>query len=123
MIKVRIYVQTSLSCCELGQASPDIYINQIFVRNEKRALYMYHIVHSPLFSRNGRECEIGAGEVGGQDANLLRSYTEVNCDRSPRLNHLSPKSDQHQISPCKINALQNSVVMRIKDMITHDVFA
>ena len=50
MIKVRIYVQTSLSCCELSQASSDIYINQIFVRNEKRALYMYHIVHSPLFS-------------------------------------------------------------------------
>ena len=74
-------------------------------------------------ARNGRECEIGAGEVGGQDANLLRSYTEGNCHRSPRLNHLSPKSDQHQISPCEINALQNRVVMRIKDIITHDEFA
>ena len=74
-------------------------------------------------ARNGRECESGAREVGGQEANLLRSYPEVNCHRSPRLSLLSPKSDQHQISPCKINALQNRVVMRIKDIITHDVFA
>ena len=36
------------------------------------------------------------------------------------LNPLSPKSDQCQISPCNINALQNRVVMRIKDMITQD---
>ena len=36
---------------------------------------------------------------------------------------LSPKSVQHQISPCKINALQNRVVMRIMDMITQDEFA
>ena len=31
--------------------------------------------------------------------------------------------DQHHISPCNINALYNRVVMRIKDMITQDVFA
>ena len=36
---------------------------------------------------------------------------------------LTPKSDQHQISPCNINALKNRVVMRIKDMITQDEFA
>ena len=36
------------------------------------------------------------------------------------LNPLSPKSDQRQISPCNINALQNRVVMRITDMITQD---
>ena len=28
---------------------------------------------------------------------------------------LGPKSDQHQISPCNINALENKVVMRITD--------
>ena len=39
------------------------------------------------------------------------------------LNSLSPKSDQHQIFPCNINALSNRVVMRITDMITHDEFA
>ena len=38
-------------------------------------------------------------------------------------NPLSPKSDQHQISPCNINALLNRVVMRITDMITQDEFA
>ena len=37
-----------------------------------------------------------------------------------QINPLSPKSDQHQISPCNINALQNRVVMRIKDMITQN---
>ena len=35
-------------------------------------------------------------------------------------NPLSPKCDQRQISPCNISALQNRVVMRIKDMITQD---
>ena len=39
------------------------------------------------------------------------------------MNPLMPKSDQHQISPCNINALQNRVVMRITDMITQDEFA
>jgi len=38
-------------------------------------------------------------------------------------NPLSPKSDQHQISPCNINALYDRVVMRIMDMITQDEFA
>ena len=32
-------------------------------------------------------------------------------------NPFSPKSDQHQISPCNIDALQNRVVMRITDVI------
>ena len=39
------------------------------------------------------------------------------------VNPLDPKSDQHQISLCNINALQNRVVMRITDMITQDEFA
>ena len=37
-------------------------------------------------------------------------------------NPLSPKSDQHRISPCNINALYHRVVMRIKDMIRQDKF-
>ena len=40
-----------------------------------------------------------------------------------KLNFLNPESDQHQISPCNINTLQNTVVMRIKDRITQDEFA
>ena len=35
---------------------------------------------------------------------------------------LSPKRDQHQISPCKINALENRVVMRIEHMIREDEY-
>ena len=31
-----------------------------------------------------------------------------------------PPGDQHEISPCNINALENGVVMRIKDMIRED---
>ena len=40
-----------------------------------------------------------------------------------KVNPLSPKSDQNQISPCNINTLLNRVVMRITDMITQDEFA
>ena len=36
------------------------------------------------------------------------------------LNPLSPKSDQHQISPYNINALENRVAMRIEYMIRED---
>lgn len=36
---------------------------------------------------------------------------------------LSALSNQHQISPWNINALKNTVDMRITDMITHDEFA
>ena len=39
------------------------------------------------------------------------------------LNPLSPKSDQHQISPCNINSLSNRVVMSIMNMITQDEIA
>ena len=74
-------VQTSFSWCELSQASPDIHINQILVRNEKRALYMYHIVHSPLFSwilfearekwmRLWKRCAGGRG-AGGESPSLV----------------------------------------------------
>ena len=37
------------------------------------------------------------------------------------INPLSPKSDQHEISPYNINALENRVVMRSEDMIREDV--
>ena len=33
---------------------------------------------------------------------------------------LTPKTDQHEISPCIINALSNTVVMRIEDIIIED---
>ena len=36
------------------------------------------------------------------------------------LNPLSPTSDQHEISPHNINALENSVVMRTDYMISED---
>ena len=39
-----------------------------------------------------------------------------------KINPLSPKSDQNQISPFNINALWNRVVMRIKEMITQEEF-
>ena len=45
------------------------------------------------------------------------------CYDKMDLSPLSPKSDQRQISPCNIDALLNSVVMRITDMITQDEFA
>ena len=35
-------------------------------------------------------------------------------------NPLSPKSDQHEISPHNINALENMVVVRIEYMIRED---
>ena len=64
---------------------------------------------------------------------LLRMATSAvvqHSDKTPSsvlilaiiLNLLSPKSDQHQISPCNSNALKNRVVMRITDMITQDQF-
>ena len=36
---------------------------------------------------------------------------------------LTPTSDQHQISPCNINAYSTPEVMRIKDMITQGEFS
>ena len=39
------------------------------------------------------------------------------------LNSLSPYSDQHQISPCNINAYSIPEVMRIKDVITQGIFS
>ena len=36
------------------------------------------------------------------------------------LNPLSPKSDQHEISPYNINALENIVVMRIEYTTSED---
>ena len=53
----------------------------------------------------------------------LQSWTKVSREMNIAMssfNPLSPKCDQRQISPCNISALQNRVVMRIKDMITQD---
>ena len=38
------------------------------------------------------------------------------------LDPFSPNSDQHQISPCNINAYSTPEVMRIKDLITRGEF-
>ena len=38
-------------------------------------------------------------------------------------NPLSPKGDEHEISPCKINAYSIPKVMRIEDMVTQDEFS
>ena len=38
-------------------------------------------------------------------------------------NPLSPNSDQHQISPCNMNAYSTPEVTRIKDMITQGEFS
>ena len=38
-------------------------------------------------------------------------------------NPLSLNSDQHQISPCNVNAYSTPEVMRIKDMITQGEFS
>ena len=38
------------------------------------------------------------------------------------LNHLSPNSDQHETSPCDINALESRVVMRIEYMIREEEY-
>ena len=42
----------------------------------------------------------------------------LSCDGLTVLNPLGPKSDQHQISPSNIPAVENKVVMRIRDIIT-----
>ena len=39
------------------------------------------------------------------------------------VNPLSPNIDQHQISPCNINAYTTPEVMRTKDMTTQGEFA
>ena len=51
----------------------------------------------------------------------LCNHCQIQC--LPALNPLNPKSDQLQIPPCNINALNNRVVMRITDIITQDEFA
>ena len=53
---------------------------------------------------------------------VLLSLLQLQEQMPLSFNPLSPKSDQHQISPCNINALSNKMVMRIRDMITQDEF-
>ena len=45
----------------------------------------------------------------------------LSCDGQTVLNPLCPKSDQHQISPSNISAVENKVVMRIRDIITQNL--
>ena len=46
----------------------------------------------------------------------------LSCDGLIMPNPLSPKCDQHQISPCNISALENGAVMRTMDMITQILY-
>ena len=43
--------------------------------------------------------------------------------RQQLINPVTPNSDQHQISPCNINAYSTNEAMRIKDMITQCEFS
>ena len=54
---------------------------------------------------------------------LLLCYveTQCTCKCEYQLNPLSHKTDQHQISSCKINALLSRLAMRIAHMITKDI--
>ena len=52
-------------------------------------------------------------------SNSVQASMFCNCTINP----LSPSSDQHQISPCSINAYSTPEVMRIKDMITQGEFS
>ena len=72
-------------------------------------------------SQNNRHCH----------SNMSRhrsKWTEISVIRRQRVkfapvNPLSPNSDQHQISPCNINAYSIPEVMRIKNiMITQGDF-
>ena len=47
----------------------------------------------------------------------------LSCDGLTVLNPLGAKSDQHQISPSNIPAVENKVVMRIRDIITDSLTA
>ena len=51
---------------------------------------------------------------------LCQSHTEET--QTCIINPLSPNSDQHQISPCNINAYSTPEVMRIKDINTQGDF-
>ena len=42
----------------------------------------------------------------------------LSCDGITVLNPLGTKSDQHQISPSNIPAVEDKVVMKIRDIIT-----
>ena len=54
---------------------------------------------------------------------LLLAVCMVTESMFPAFNPLSPNSDQHQISPCNINAYSTPEAMRIKDMITQGEFS
>ena len=46
-----------------------------------------------------------------------------NIFKKASLNPISPNSDQHQISPCNIDAYSTLEVMRIKEMINQGEFS
>ena len=56
-------------------------------------------------------------------SDVLGTISKAINKRDTPLNRLSPNSDQHQISPCNINAYSTLKVMIIKDMITQGGFS
>ena len=54
------------------------------------------------------------------DSAKEKDGTQVQNNNFGAFNPLSPKSDQHEISPYNINGLENRVVMRIEYMIRED---
>ena len=86
---------------------------------------MNSLVYKKIFS----ECLLFSLRLLGKDSRIFKyfifyghplylfSYTHVT---EILLNPLSPKSDQHVMSPNNINASENRVVMRIEYMIRED---
>ena len=58
-----------------------------------------------------------------QGTNAKGVVQKKNQANSYHINPLSPNSDQHQNSPCNINAYSTPEVMRMKDMITRGEFS
>ena len=60
------------------------------------------------------------------ERNELKIVNEGACSMKAKCNlltRLSPNSDQHQISPCNINAYSTPEVMRIKVIVTQGAFS
>ena len=60
--------------------------------------------------------------IGQGNCFAFRLFRTLNL-KTLSFKHLSPNSDQHQISPYNINAYSTPEVMRIKDMITQGEFS
>ena len=67
-------------------------------------------------------------EEGKSKSKAMRCGTPLGLEKCPHnqggpFKPLTPNSDQHQISPCNINAYSTTEVTRIEDMITQGEFS